>query len=101
MKEEHPQVQRVVLETSLKPFAQIDPDNIEQTCHRILSQWHPLLDISAECSILFWVADGSEILTTSPMPPIPRNTPGFQPPVEPYSDAPSTMAATFAAPSRP
>jgi hypothetical protein len=63
MKKEHSQIQRVVLETSLKPFTQTDPDSIEQACGRILSQWHPLLDISAECSILFWVADGSEILT--------------------------------------
>jgi len=63
MTERDPQIQRVVLETSLKPFVQTDPDGIEQVCHRILSQWRPLLDISAECSILFWVADGSEILT--------------------------------------
>ncbi|MGQ9629504.1 MAG: hypothetical protein ACUVXI_04205 [bacterium] len=59
----HAQVGRIVLEISLKPFKRMDEENIERVCREVLEQWYPILKIARECSILFWVADGSEILT--------------------------------------
>ncbi|MGQ9629503.1 MAG: hypothetical protein ACUVXI_04200 [bacterium] len=54
---------RVVLEMSLKPFRKMGEENIQRVCREVLRQWYPILKLARECSILLWVADGSEILT--------------------------------------
>lgn len=63
MKTPKKQVQRVVLEMSLKPFMSMDDSAVESVCREVLMQWHPLLKVAQTCSILFWTSDGSEILT--------------------------------------
>jgi hypothetical protein len=57
------EVGRIVLEMSLKPFKKVDQSSITAVCRQVLQDWYPLLGIAGECSILFWIADGSEILT--------------------------------------
>lgn len=54
---------RVVLETSLKPFRKLERMFIETVCRDMLEQWKPLIKKAKECSVLLWTADGSEILT--------------------------------------
>jgi hypothetical protein len=53
---------RVCLETSLKPFVDLDEASIAGTCDRIWDNWDRLLEQADEVLILLWVGDGSEIL---------------------------------------
>lgn len=55
-------MERVTLEMSLKPFTSTDSDAIRQVCREAFRQWQRLLEAAEACSILLWVADGSEIL---------------------------------------
>lgn len=55
-------LQRVTLEMSLKPFKSMAPEAIEAVCTEAIRQWLPLIGMAESCSILLWVADGSEIL---------------------------------------
>ncbi|MDF2815660.1 MAG: hypothetical protein K0Q81_1860 [Paenibacillus sp.] len=55
-------LQRVTLEMSLKPFKSMEPAAIEAVCAEVIRQWLPLIGMADSCSMLLWVADGSEIL---------------------------------------
>ena len=52
----------VQLEMSLKPFFDNSPQTREAVCREIFTQWQPLWRHAQTISILFWVAEGSEIL---------------------------------------
>jgi hypothetical protein len=56
-------LRRVTLETTLKPFASMEPAHVEQVCAEMIRQWRPLLHMAEHGSMLLWVADGTEILT--------------------------------------
>lgn len=56
---------RVCLEMSLKPFKRIDDKYIEDVCTEIFYQYRDLLDKADACSVLLWVAEGSDILDYS------------------------------------
>jgi ketosteroid isomerase-like protein len=56
---------RVVLEMSLKPFKEVTSDSIRHVCEEVVRQWRPLIDAVGRCSVLLWVAEGSEMLTWS------------------------------------
>ncbi len=55
-------LKNVTLEVSLKPFFQTDDESIRQTAKEIYRQWGPLTKHADQISIMFWAADGSEIL---------------------------------------
>lgn len=55
-------LQRVTLEMSLKPFRSMEPAAIEIVCAEVIRQWLPLIGMADSCSMLLWIADGSEIL---------------------------------------
>lgn len=55
-------LQRVTLEMSLKPFKSVEPAAIERVCEEAIRQWRPLISMADQCSMLLWIADGSEIL---------------------------------------
>ena len=50
------------LEISLKPFKETSDQYIEQVCRTLFRQWMPLIDQSETVSVMYWAADGSEIL---------------------------------------
>ena len=52
----------ITLEMSLKPFKKVDDDYIREVCVNLFDQWKPLIKHADVISILFWTADGSEIL---------------------------------------
>ncbi|SFB49677.1 hypothetical protein SAMN05216312_110125 [Cohnella sp. OV330] len=56
-------LKRVTLEMSLKPFTSMEPAAIDEVCEEAIRQWLPLIGLADRCSMLLWVADGSEILT--------------------------------------
>ncbi|NOU76872.1 hypothetical protein GC098_36855 [Paenibacillus sp. LMG 31458] len=63
MKQRTPKpLRRATLETSLKPFFSMEQDHVEQVSGEMIRQWRPLIDQSEHCSMLLWIADGSEIL---------------------------------------
>ncbi|MHA4816152.1 hypothetical protein ACXZ65_17550 [Streptomyces aculeolatus] len=55
-------LERVTLETSLKPFHPFDQQSLEATADAVFQQWRSLLATARSCSLLLWVSDGSEIL---------------------------------------
>lgn len=55
-------LKRVTLEMSLKPFTSMEPSVIDAVCEEAIRQWLPLVGMADRCSMLLWVADGSEIL---------------------------------------
>ena len=55
-------VGRVGLEISLKPFTSMDEGTIEKAATELFDQWKELLLKASGCAVMFWVADGSEIL---------------------------------------
>ncbi|GAA3413724.1 hypothetical protein GCM10020370_71180 [Paenibacillus hodogayensis] len=46
----------------MKPFRSMDPAHIDEVCSEAFRQWLPLIREGETCSMLLWVADGSEIL---------------------------------------
>ncbi len=54
-------MKNITLEVSLKPF-DCDEGQIESICRQILVSWRPLLAHAETASVMFWTADGSEIL---------------------------------------
>lgn len=52
----------LTLEVSLKPFHDLSKEGISKVCERIFMQWQPLIKDIDHLSVLFWAADGSEIL---------------------------------------
>ncbi len=50
------------LELSLKPFVDRSHAGIERMAETICRQWEPLIAESERVSLMFWAADGSEIL---------------------------------------
>ena len=52
----------VTLEISLKPFKETNDGYIREVCHKIFTQWRPLLNDRESISIMLWASDGSEIL---------------------------------------
>ncbi|MFA6960813.1 MAG: hypothetical protein WC205_08700 [Opitutaceae bacterium] len=50
------------LEVSLKPYYGLDAQGIRSACDSALQQWAPLLKHTDSVSVMFWAADGSEIL---------------------------------------
>lgn len=50
------------LEVSLKPFLNLDSADIRAVCDRAIRQWMPQIREAASVSVMFWAADGSEIL---------------------------------------
>lgn len=55
----------ITLEMSLKPFKKNDPDYIRAVCKTVFEQWRPLIKHADTVSVMFWTADGSEILDYS------------------------------------
>lgn len=56
------QLKNITLEMSLKPFKKTDPEYIEMVCRKAFDQWLHLLVNADMVSVMFWSADGSEIL---------------------------------------
>lgn len=54
--------ERVVLETSLKPFASFSEEDIDATARQIVHAWAPLLGRCRSVAVLLWISDGSELL---------------------------------------
>jgi len=52
----------ITLEMSLKPFKKVDDEYIAEVCKKIFEQWKPLVKNADVVSVMFWTADGSEIL---------------------------------------
>ena len=52
----------ITLEVSLKPFKKTDSEYIKKTVREIFADWRPLIADREIISIMFWTADGSEIL---------------------------------------
>ena len=50
------------LEVSLKPFADHSEAGIRAVGQKIFSQWRTMIENAEEVSLMFWAADGSEIL---------------------------------------
>jgi hypothetical protein len=50
------------LEVSLKPYYGLDAKAVRAACDDALRQWWPLLKHTGSVSVMFWAADGSEIL---------------------------------------
>jgi len=55
-------IKNVTLEVSLKPFWDLSDEGIRTVCEKIYLQWLPLIKDIEIISIMFWTADGSEIL---------------------------------------
>jgi hypothetical protein len=55
-------LRRVTLELSLKPFYNTTPEGIAAVCRTFFAQWMPLLRQADTVGVLFFPADGSEIL---------------------------------------
>ncbi|MDR3709433.1 MAG: hypothetical protein P4L33_14120 [Capsulimonadaceae bacterium] len=55
-------MKRLILEMSLKPFYDTGNEAVEKVTGAIVRQWAPLIDQAQSVSVLFWTADGSEIL---------------------------------------
>lgn len=55
-------VGRVGLEMSLKPFRNTSDGEIDRVCRMLFRQWAPLLRYARSAAVMFWTADGSEIL---------------------------------------
>jgi hypothetical protein len=52
----------LTLEISLKPFYGLSPAQMRRTCEHALDQWRSLVQKARRVSVMFWSADGSEIL---------------------------------------
>ncbi len=52
----------ITLEMSLKPFKQTDEAYMRSVIEKVFDCWRPLVKNAEEISVLFWTADGSEIL---------------------------------------
>ncbi len=55
----------LTLEISLKPFYGLDPVGTRAVCDRAICQWQSLIARASSVSVMFWAADGSEILDYS------------------------------------
>jgi hypothetical protein len=55
-------IENVSLEVSLKPFWDLSDAGIRRVCETIFLQWRPLIKDVERVSVMFWAADGSEIL---------------------------------------
>ncbi len=55
-------MKNLTLEVSLKPFYGLDASALLTVCEQALGQWRALIERTDTVSILFWAADGSEIL---------------------------------------
>ena len=56
------QWEKLDLEVSLKPFRERSAEGFERVAEQIFRQWDPLIRESGGVSLMFWAADGSEIL---------------------------------------
>lgn len=54
--------ENMTLEMSLKPFKEVNDEYVRKVCVSVFEQWKPLLKHAEVVSVLFWTADGSEIL---------------------------------------
>jgi len=52
---------KVTLETSLKPFIELDDASITATCARLWTNWEKLIERADTVAVLLWTGDGSEI----------------------------------------
>ena len=59
------QWEKLDLEVSLKPFRDRSEKGFERVAEQIFRQWDPLIRESGAVSLMFWAADGSEILDYS------------------------------------
>jgi hypothetical protein len=58
----HSSLERVGLETSLKPFPSWSEADLEATATILFDQWRDLVGAARSVAVLLWIADGSEIL---------------------------------------
>lgn len=58
----HRSLDRVGLETSLKPFPSWSEADLEATATTLFDQWRDLIGAARSVAVLLWIADGSEIL---------------------------------------
>ncbi len=56
-------LERLVLESSLKPFTDSMPGGIRSTCQRIWTIWRPLIERVDQLAVMLWVGSGDEIFT--------------------------------------
>lgn len=54
--------ENITLEMSLKPFKKVGDEYIKKVCTQMFEQWKPLVKHADVVSVMFWTADGSEIL---------------------------------------
>ncbi len=54
--------EEITLEVSLKPFKKTDESYIRTVCKKICEDWRALVSDASCVCVLFWAADGSEIL---------------------------------------
>ena len=59
---EGPAFRRVTLEMTTKPFRSLDDASVREVCRRIFRQWDAVLRRADAVAVMFWTADGSEIL---------------------------------------
>lgn len=59
------QMQNVTLELSAKPFMDDSEESMRMVFRKLFRQWHSLTKDAKRVSVLFWIADGSEILEFS------------------------------------
>lgn len=58
-------IMNLTLEVSLKPFYDKSDAGIRAVCEKMYLQWEPLFKDIDQISVMFWTADGSEILDYS------------------------------------
>ena len=55
-------MKNITLEMSLKPFMETTDEYIREVCVTFFNQWRQLIKDAETISVMFWTADGSEIL---------------------------------------
>ncbi|MFA5562303.1 MAG: hypothetical protein WDA00_06670 [Eubacteriales bacterium] len=55
-------LKNIVFEMSLKPFTRLDQPFVEQVVRQVFTDWAPLSRHAESVGIMFWAADGSQIL---------------------------------------
>ena len=51
----------VVLELTLKPFANVGCDNFREAAEQLFTNWARLLERAESVGVMFWVGEGSDI----------------------------------------
>ncbi|MBN2583655.1 MAG: hypothetical protein JXL80_11355 [Planctomycetes bacterium] len=60
-REEDRTLKRVILETGLKIFTQLDDESIRGKCRTAIDNWRRLIEDAEIVSVLLWIGDGDEV----------------------------------------